>query len=261
ADTLDLTLEDANGKPMVHLRLGKEFEGGGVYAQRLDGSDDTIYLTSSRPYLDTAPEDYLKKEIVDVNASEISRIEGPDFVLEEVFEEPPAPLASAEAPAADAETGEAGEAASPPLPPQPVSLGLKLADLPAGKAESAAGMNKVKGALSRLEFDEVFPADSPEVAGLSFEKKLTVALKDTSGYILSLAEKDGKHYLQIEGFSTVGQVQITVDETEDELKAKADTLTRADEIRDFNAFHGSWVYEIADRFAEKLNLTKKDLEE
>ncbi|MCB1034106.1 MAG: hypothetical protein KDD47_09765, partial [Acidobacteria bacterium] len=30
ADTLDLTLEDANGKPMVHLRLGKEFEGGGV---------------------------------------------------------------------------------------------------------------------------------------------------------------------------------------------------------------------------------------
>ena len=259
-ETLDVVLEDAGGKPMVNLRLGKAFEGGGVYVQRLDGEDDTIYLTASQPFLDTAPEDFLRKEIVDVNASDIARIEGPDFVVREVFEEVPAPLLTDEAPDT-AEVAGGGEAAVPPPTPEPTSLGLQLADLADGKSEKASEMNKVKGALSRLEFEEVYPADLPEVAGLDFERRLTVDLKDTSGYVLSLAERDDRHFLQIEGFSTVGQVQITRDETEDQLKEKADSLSRSDEIRDFNAFHGSWVYEIADRFAEKLQLTKNDLVE
>lgn len=270
--TIDVSLEDANGNAMVHLRLGKEKEGGGgVYVQRRDGADDTIYLTTARPFLDTAPEDFLKKEIVDVTASQIARIEGPDFLVEEVFEEPEVPLKDqletihAEAAAQTGEAGAdgegSGEAAAPSPPPEPVSLGLQLADLPDGKGEKATEMNKVKGALSRLEFDEVYPADSPEVAGLSFERRLSVGLKDTSGYIVSLAEKDDKSYLRIEGFSTVDRVEIAADESEEELKEKADSLTRADEIRDFNAFHGSWVYEVADRFAEKLELRKRDLVE
>ncbi len=265
SSTVDVTLEDANGKAMVQLRLGKEFEGGGVYAQRRDGSDDTIYLTTSRPFLDTAPEDFLKKEIVDVTASQITRIEGRDFEVQEFFEEPPAP------PADETAAGEVeGEAvavadadgdATIPIPPAPVSLGLQLADLPDGKSENATAMNKVKGALTRLEFEEVYPADSPQVAGLAFDRRLSVTLKDTTGYILSLAEKDDKHYLRIEGFSTVDRVEIAPDESEEELKEKADSLTRADEIQDFNAFHGTWVYEIAERFAEKLKLTKRDLVE
>ncbi len=68
-------------------------------------------------------------------------------------------------------------------------------------------------------------------------------------------------YLSIQGFSTVDRVEIAPDESEEELKEKADTLSRADEIRNFNAFHGSWVYEIEERFVEKLELRKADLVE
>ncbi|MCH9649577.1 MAG: hypothetical protein K0U98_15160 [Deltaproteobacteria bacterium] len=67
--------------------------------------------------------------------------------------------------------------------------------------------------------------------------------------------------MSIQGFSTVDRVEIAPDESEEELKEKADTLSRADEIRNFNAFHGSWVYEIEERFVEKLELRKADLVE
>lgn len=257
---LDIALEGESGKTMVHLRFGGELEGGGVYVQRLDTADKTIYLTSSRPFLDTAPEDFLKKEIVDVAASGISRIEGSDFVVEEVFEEgeaSPEGMVASEA----GESAEGGVPAAPPAPPEPVSLGLQLAGVPDGKSEKASEMSRVKGALSRLEFEEVYPADSPEVADLDFQQRLRVSLDDTSGYVVFLADKGEAHYLRIEGFSTVGQVAIGRDESEDELKVKADSLSRSDEIQDFNAFHGSWVYTIADRFAEKLLLNKSDLVE
>jgi len=36
-------------------------------------------------------------------------------------------------------------------------------------------------------------------------------------------------------------------------------LSRADEIDAFNQFHGSWVYEISDFTAEKLQLKRQDL--
>jgi len=38
-------------------------------------------------------------------------------------------------------------------------------------------------------------------------------------------------------------------------------LTRADEIDDFNQFHGSWIYEIGEADGRKLFLRKADLVE
>ncbi|MCH9649579.1 MAG: DUF4340 domain-containing protein [Deltaproteobacteria bacterium] len=264
-ETIAVTLTDTSGKQMVSLRLGKSFEEGGVYAQRLDVDDEMIYLTSSSPGLSTSADVFLKKEIVDVAASEVTRIQGPDFLVEEIFEEIPA------APAGEADSAEPSVPSAPgegELPavaevaaPERISLGLKLAEVPSGKKESSTAIGDLKSALSRLEFTQVYPADAPEVRGLDFQQVLEVALKDTSGYLVATAEKDGTHYLSIQGFSTVDRVEIAPDESEEELKEKADTLSRADEIRNFNAFHGSWVYEIEERFVEKLGLRKADLVE
>jgi len=261
-DTIEVSLEDASGKDMVRLRLGQEFEEGGSYVQRLDEEDAMIYLTETTPGLATTPDRFLDKEIVDVSTSDIQRIEGPDFLVEEVFEEveeAPAEEVAEEASETGSELG--ADAAAVPAAPEPISLGLQLAEVPSNRKEKAAEMTKLKGALSRLEFEEVFPGDDPEVASLAFRQALKVDLDDTTGYILATAEKDDRTFLQIQGFSTVDRVEITEDESEEELQVKADSLTRADEIRDFNAFHGSWVYEIEDRFAEKLKLTKSDLME
>jgi len=240
----------------VHLRLGKSFEEGGVYAQRLDKADEMIYLTSLDPGLSTSPDFFLKKEIVDVSPSDITRIEGPDFVVEEVFEQV---VVEPETPSEGAEVGD-GEVPEGPAP-KPISLGLKLQELRSGYQEVSSALTKLKSALNRLEFNQVYPADAPQVQGMSFSEALQVDLKDTTGYVVSTAEKDGKHFLSIQGFSTVDRIEISPDESEEDLKEKADTLSRADEIVEFNAFHGSWVYEIEDRFSDKLKLRKADLME
>ena len=52
---------------------------------------------------------------------------------------------------------------------------------------------------------------------------------------------------------------ITLTTPKEELKEKADQLTRADEIAKFNQFHSAWVYEIPSATADKLELAKSDL--
>lgn len=265
-ETVDVKLTNRSGDVTVHLRVGQEFEEGGVYIRRMDEEGSMIYLTENNPRFSTSPDDFLQKSIVDVPASDVKRVEGPDFVVEEVFEDPPPAepaVADLEEPSSEeaTEEGEGEEGSETPPAPEPVSLGLKLAEVPAGQREKASAMNKVKGVLSLLQYEEVYPADDPQVAGLTFERKMRVSLDDTSGYILSTAQKEDRTFLRIEGFSTVDRVEIREDESEEELSEKAESLTRADEIAEFNAFHGSWVYEIEERFAEKLALTKGDLVE
>ena len=120
-------------------------------------------------------------------------------------------------------------------------------------------VNRLGSVLSGLRFDEVFVADDPEVRDLEFEPALKVDLADGSGYELSLAARDERYFMKIRGFNTVQQVAISREESEEELKEKAEMLTRADEIDEFNSFHGSWVYEISKWTAEKLELRRGDL--
>jgi hypothetical protein len=225
AETLDIALKNAAGDDMVHLLIGKASpEGSGRYVERRGSGGGTIYLTSGNLYLAADAASFLKKEILDVEAGEVVRIAGPDFALEK-----------------DA----AGD--------------LKLAGGAAGRELKAAEVGRLKGALAALSFQEVFPADAPEVAGLAFEERLRYDLADQRGYLLATARQGDRRFLRIRGFSTVDRVAIALDESEEQLKEKADTLTKVDEIQQFNAFHDSWVYELPSYKAESLELTRKDL--
>jgi hypothetical protein len=226
--TVDVTLRNAAGQDMVRLRLGKTFtDGAGRYVRRLDQEGSPIYLTSEGVFLATSSDELLQKEIVDELGSEVERVEGPDFVL---------------------------EAAEPGATPT-------LAGVPAGKKEKTSQTARVRSALERLSFDKVYLADDPEVQGLEFERRLRVFLSDDTSYTLSTAKRDDRSFLEVRGDHAIGQVMITLTTPEDELREKADQLTRAEEIGKFNEFHASWVYEIPSATAEKLALTKNDLVE
>ncbi len=138
---------------------------------------------------------------------------------------------------------------------------LQLAALPAGKREKSSETGKVKSALNRLVFEEVHVADAAEVADLDWRPALRVALDDQSGYATTIAERGGKYFLKVAAFFLVDRIAITREETEDELKEKSGVLKRADEINQFNAFHGSWVYELTEYLGGKFTLTKADLVE
>lgn len=225
-ETLEVALIDRAGQEMVRLRVGDAAEdGSGNYVQRLDEDEAAIYLTSQGVRLSADAGSFLDKQIVDHAASEVVRVEGGDFVLEKTPEDDE----------------------------------LVLAAMPAGQQLKSSEVSRLKSLLSGLRYEEVFVADDSEVSGLEFDQTTKIDLADGSGYVLSHAREGERHFLKIRGHNEVQQVAITVDESEEELKEKAEMLSRADEIDAFNSFHGSWIYEISDFSAEKLQLKRSDL--
>ena len=225
-DTVEVALRSSTDQEMVRLRIGPSLpDGVGRYVRRLDVEDAPIYLTTTSPFLSTSSSAFLKTEIVDHPQAEVRRVQGSDFEIA------------------------AGEPESP----------LHLQDVPAGRTEKSPEINRLTSILSRLRFDEVFLADDDDVRDLRFDRNLRVDLTDGSSYVLSLATTDDRHFLRIRGEHGLGRVAIAMDTPEDELREKADQLSRADAIEAFNAFHDSWVYEISRVTADTLTLTRSDL--
>ncbi len=226
--TVEVLFQDAAQKEMVRMRLGLPFESGpGRYVQRLDRPDDPIYLTSGEVHVTVDSSAFLRQQIIDVPVSEIARIAGADFTLTR-----------------QAEGGE-----------------LRLIDAAASEKTRGKQIGELESILRNLSFENVFVADDEAVRDLDLLPTLSVDLEDGSGYDLAVAEREGRYFLRIAGRHAVSQVAITLDEAEEELQEKADMLTRADEIDDFNQFHGSWIYEIGEAEGRKLLLRKADLVE
>ena len=95
---------------------------------------------------------------------------------------------------------------------------------------------------------------------LRFDSDFRVDLQDGTSYLLSLATRDDRSFLRIRGtHNSLDRVEIALDTPEEELREKADQLSRADAIKEFDAFHASWVYELSSITADKLKLTRSDL--
>ena len=226
-DTVEVALMNSTAQEMVRLRIGTSPpDGVGRYVHRLDVEDAPIYLTTtSSRSLSTGSSAFLQKEIVDHPKAEVQRVQGSDFEI---------------------------AAAEPESP-------LQLQHVPAGRKEKSAETNKLTSILNRLGFDEVFLADDAEVRDLRFDRTLRVDLKDGTSYLLSVATRDHRGFLRIRGEHGLNRVEIAVDTPEDELREKADQLSRANAIEAFTTFHGSWVYEISSGTADTLTLTRADL--
>ena len=232
SDAIDVTLENQSGQEMVRLRFGNRAEdGNGRYVRRLDTDDAPIFLTTSAPNIQTGSNSYLRKEIVDVESAEVQRIEGPDFVLE--------------------------------IPEEGTELAL--VDASASEEVVSSKLSQVKSALSRLSFDKVFLADDPEVASLEWRRALRVTLGDESGYAAMIAEVPGdgddevRRFVRLSSFLGVDRIELSGEEDEEELKDKSKILKRNDEVQQFNAYHGSWVYELPTVAGEKLAMRRAGL--
>jgi hypothetical protein len=224
AAPVEITLANASGEPMVRLRVGAvDDSGGGTFVQRLDGDDQAVYLTSSPLSVTATPTEYLEREIVDVPAAEVVRIEGPDFVI--------------------ARQGEGSE--------------LALVE-PKGEGESSE-IGKLSSFLNRLRYDEVYLADDPAVVDLEFEQTLRYELADQSGYRVFHASSGDQDFVKIGAFYGVERIEVAPDSSDEELEEKAAVLKRSDEINRFNQYSGSWVYKLATFDAEKLDLRAQDL--
>jgi hypothetical protein len=223
-DGLEVRLANAAGQEMVLVRFGRRAEeGDGTFVQRRDGEERPVYLTTSTVALDAEARGYLDRVLVDVPSADVVRVVGPDFEL--------------------ARAGESG--------------GLELVR-PRGTGKSSE-VGKLASFLDHLQFDKVYLADDPAVAGLAFDDSFRFDLADQSGYYVSVATDGDRELIRITGTFGVERIEIARDSSDEELKEKADVLKRSDEINQFNAYHGSWVYELESFDGDKLRLRAKDL--
>ena len=257
-ESIEVAFLNDSDKEMVRFVSGKSFdEGSGNYVLRVDDPERKIYLTDKRVYLSTDGSDFLDKEILNVERDDIEAIRGVGFSIDRGTEEPPPALA--------AEPVEPGaEPGDEPAEAEPAPRGeLKLADLPAGKKESSK-VSQLKGLLSSLRFTQHHLANAPEVAGLVFDNRVDVHMRNGSIYVVEVAQKADKHYLRIQGAHEAaerGGVSIARDASDEEVKETSEVLEALDKLQTFNAFHGSWVYEVTETVADKVRLQPSDLVE
>ena len=219
----EYTFKSDTGKVLVHFVVGKaSADGRGNYVKRMDSENNTIYLTSRGVYLTTKADNFLDKEILDVAADEIDRIDGPDWTFTEV------------------------------------DGALKLNAIPKGK-KAGSNATQATNLLSGLRYEQVFLADESEVSGLKWDTTVNVSLKDQSGYKVDLAKKDDKWFLRIQGHFDLDRIELTGEESEEELQDKSKVLGRADAVTKFNDFHGSWVYQVTEFTANKFTRKKAEL--
>lgn len=226
AKPTEVTLFNGSGEEMVHVIVGANAdEGTGTFVKRADDDASKVYLTQQSLSLDTDSDEFLDKEIVNVAASEVERIEGPDFVI--------------------ARPEEGGE--------------LELVE-PKAKGKSSE-ISKLSSFLNRLRFDSVVVADDPQVVGLAFTRALRFELKDKSGYRVFSAQDGDNTYVKVGAFYGIDRIEVGQDSSDQEVKEKAEILKRSDEVKRFNEYSGQWVYKLESFNADKLELRAADLRE
>jgi len=218
-----IVFKDDAGKDMVDFYIGKNAEDGQGSYVRKAGEDQMAYLTSKSLFLTTTPSSFLEDKILDVNEADVARIEGADIRVEEK------------------------------------DGALELVGVPSGKETKSTEFGQVKGLLSNLTLKDAFLADDPEVQALNYTSRFNVYLKDKTHYQVLAAKKDERMFIKIEAGHSLKQIQLTGQESEEEMKEKSKVLQRADEQQKFNEFHGSWVYELNEYGGKKFFYTKKDL--
>ena len=232
AERLEVAFLDDAEKDMVRFVVGNAAEdAAGHFIRRESGdpagedaAEPMIYLTSSRVSLRTGEDDLLDQEILNVEGEEIASISGESWKI----------------------VNEDGA--------------WSLADLPSGVEESSK-VDSAKRILQGLRFTEHHLANAPEVSGLDFDESVRVELDDGSWYDLELAESDGKHYLRVAAGHEAEETGLSIerDAGDAEVAEAADKWQRLEEIQDWNAFHGSWIYEISEGTAEKVGLERSEL--
>lgn len=247
-DAVAVVLENLAGEEMVSFRLGDTADNGGRYVQRTSGEDQAIYRTEEAFSVASDPTTYLRKEIVDHSSGEIVRIQGPDFVLAK-------------------EQDDSGDWQG----------SLEFEDGSSDGSAKASEVTKLSSLLSRFSFASVFVASDPRVAGLRFDRSFLYDLADKSSYKIDVAELggpgDGRDdngasgdgdeacYVRIGGIFNVARLEVSQEETDEELEVKADVLRRSEEVSQFDQYHGSWVYQLDTNNCEKLGMTKTKLTE
>lgn len=136
---------------------------------------------------------------------------------------------------------------------------IVLENSPAGKKLKAKESRNVFAALENLKFEDVEKESTIE--GLDYERRYVCRVKNSTIYILKIAQKDGKTRIACSAeFADKTEVtKANKVETEEELKQKEAKLFARDKAKEFAAKHKGWVYAIPQYNAGHLTMRLLEL--
>ena len=221
-----ITLKDPSGKILADVILGQSREtgsgeGGGQYLKKADV--DTVFLVDgSFRFLKTAPAQWLKKEILNVNAEDVNSVA--------------CYVDDARTPVYTLSRPEKGELA-------------KMTPIPPGRTADSAKIDQVFDALAPLTLDDVQAGDGESPQADSSRTRLVYQLYD--GRQISIyPESDGKDSftLRVAASDSIGQKQATgapEPQPADEKKQAGEAATPAPKTaRQLNEELSPWVFSV-----------------
>ena len=214
----------ANGRPIIGFVKGKTAEQSGFHI-RLVGQN-SVYRCEGFLSIDTKPTDYLDKNLIKVKIEDVDRVEvkpdtGDSYVIDRE---------------ADGK--------------------IALRNVPAGKRTKGTEYEDVFGALANLECSDVLQAQSKP---LTWSAAFTARLKSGLTYKVELAKDGATSYAKVSAEAgPLGQISITKDESDTDLKRKEAILLARDTAKAYK-WREAWVYEVSSWSADKMRKPFSDL--
>lgn len=223
--------QDAKGQRITGVAVGQEAPGSGRYVRALNSDD--VYIAKNTPWVDTAPLDYVNRDLLQIDRTNARRI---------VVSTPDSSYALRVRP------GETPD--------------IVLEHVPDGRELKTDEADAILMRLGRLSFDGVVRASQPAIAGLKFDHRVTVQTGRSIRYEIELARSGGKYYAKLSAVYTGAPVvKERRVESQAELKAKEQKLLAIQDADTFTRRHDGWAYVIADYVAKDLTTNLANITE
>lgn len=201
---------------MVGVIIGKgKDQGPGTFVRLIPGNK--VYVTIERPWIKDQELNYVERELVSVDRKNIGSVT----------------------------VSSSDEAYT--LKAKDYGKGIVLENYPLGTKLKGSDCEAIFTALNNLKFEDVMKA-SATGDELTFNRKFVCRLKDSTVYIMEIAQKDDKTFITCQAMFT-DNTPVTKEEgiveSEEELKKKEAKLLARDKAEEFSSRHSNWVYEIS----------------
>jgi len=204
---------DSGGKIITGVIIGNNCPSGGMYYGR-SLNDNKVYVMDNVPWPGASPLEYIDRNLVSISKADIASITvtSPDGSYNLISE------------ANGTET--------------------VLKELPAGKKEKKNECDQVFSAIMNLRFDDVNAVS--KIPDLKFDREYTCLLKDSTLYLIEIAQKDSKTYIKCNvDFTDKTQVRKEEGvESQEELQKKEAKLLAKEKARNLQETFDGWIYEI-----------------
>jgi hypothetical protein len=221
---------DLGGAIITGVIIGKDCPSGGRYYGR-SVNDNKVYVMDNVPWPGVSPLEYVDRSLVSISKADIASI---------------------------TVTSSDG---SYTLVPEANSTEASLKELPAGKKEKKNECNQVFSAIMNLKFDDVNAVS--KMPDLKFDREYTCLLKDSTLYLIEIAQKDSKTYIKCNvDFTDKTQVRKEEGvEPQEELQKKEAKLLAKEKAQKLQETFDGWIYQIPSQRGDYMTKPPAELVE